>query len=282
MDASYTVTIPKCKLRSTAKAVSELISAWSGSPAPAIMRAILQKNVIIRKSATYTEARELLLVFRDYGAHMDVVDTASTQSSQLKYASMRKEELNKALREGNANKYKQLLDMNEREAIEYAEHNYGGYVGPDYNRYNTSGVVSERSIPGYSYNYDEPPEAPSIMENQTTKRFDFKKLKLSKIKLKYVYVAVTVLGVLFSVCSLIPSKKPVEVVRVDSSKLECTVTDAMEFAYFEGQKDALCKDVRVARKSNGDWMWLKSPWDDDKENTQLHENPLYVKHYGGK
>ncbi len=39
-----------------------------------------------------------------------------------------------------------------------------------------------------------------------------------------------------------------------------------EYGYFEGQKDALKGDVRIA-KENGKWVWKKSCWDNGKETS---------------
>ena len=36
---------------------------------------------------------------------------------------------------------------------------------------------------------------------------------------------------------------------------------ACEYAYFEGQKDALSGDVRIKFDNESDkWIWIKSPW----------------------
>lgn len=46
-------------------------------------------------------------------------------------------------------------------------------------------------------------------------------------------------------------------------------TKSLEKAYFEGQKDALEGDIRIARDSTSKWVWVRSPWDDEK-------NPIYI------
>jgi len=38
---------------------------------------------------------------------------------------------------------------------------------------------------------------------------------------------------------------------------------AMEYAYFEGQKDVLEGDLRI-EKQNENYVWISSPWDDNK------------------
>lgn len=57
--------------------------------------------------------------------------------------------------------------------------------------------------------------------------------------------------------------------KKELSTIEDTLTNAikmgMEYAYFEGQKDALEGDVRI-KKVNGNWEWSKSPWDDTLTN----------------
>jgi hypothetical protein len=39
----------------------------------------------------------------------------------------------------------------------------------------------------------------------------------------------------------------------------------MEYAYMEGQIDALAGDVRIKQDENGEWFWIKSPWDNEAE-----------------
>ena len=43
------------------------------------------------------------------------------------------------------------------------------------------------------------------------------------------------------------------------------LTKGCEYAYFEGQKDALSKDVRIKLNEDSVWIWSKSPWDDEQE-----------------
>lgn len=40
---------------------------------------------------------------------------------------------------------------------------------------------------------------------------------------------------------------------------------AIEYGYFEGQKDALSKDIRVKLNEDSVWVWTKSPWNDKRE-----------------
>lgn len=55
--------------------------------------------------------------------------------------------------------------------------------------------------------------------------------------------------------------------------LEQKVKSAMEYAYFEGQKDAISGDVRIdsIEEANGSYyyVWRKSPWDQG-------DPPIYV------
>ena len=46
-------------------------------------------------------------------------------------------------------------------------------------------------------------------------------------------------------------------------ELTSYVDRSMEYAYCEGQKNALEGDIRIAITSNG-WHWTKSPWDGGK------------------
>ena len=40
------------------------------------------------------------------------------------------------------------------------------------------------------------------------------------------------------------------------------IMSAMEWAYKEGQLDAIQGDIRITVKPDGKWEWYKSPWDD--------------------
>lgn len=42
-----------------------------------------------------------------------------------------------------------------------------------------------------------------------------------------------------------------------------------EYGYFEGQKDAINRDIRIEMIKDSTYIWVKSPWDDSKEE------PLY-------
>jgi hypothetical protein len=48
---------------------------------------------------------------------------------------------------------------------------------------------------------------------------------------------------------------------IDSSKLKLVIQALEEKGYFEGQKDALKGDIRIA-KTCSTWVWTKSPWND--------------------
>lgn len=37
-----------------------------------------------------------------------------------------------------------------------------------------------------------------------------------------------------------------------------------EQAYFEGQRDALENDIRIKRNADSCWIWIKSPWDNNR------------------
>lgn len=39
-------------------------------------------------------------------------------------------------------------------------------------------------------------------------------------------------------------------------------TRMQERAYYEGQKDALTGDVRIAKVNDSTYRWIKSPWND--------------------
>lgn len=39
----------------------------------------------------------------------------------------------------------------------------------------------------------------------------------------------------------------------------------MEYAYFEGQRDALNGDIRIEKKENGYYRWTKTCWDSGRK-----------------
>ena len=43
------------------------------------------------------------------------------------------------------------------------------------------------------------------------------------------------------------------------------LTKAIEYGYYEGQKDALTGDIRIKLNEDSIWVWTKSPWDNKKE-----------------
>jgi hypothetical protein len=46
---------------------------------------------------------------------------------------------------------------------------------------------------------------------------------------------------------------------------EKIILEKIEYAYFEGQRDALENDIRIKRYSDSCWIWIKSPWDNGKQ-----------------
>lgn len=40
---------------------------------------------------------------------------------------------------------------------------------------------------------------------------------------------------------------------------------SLEEAYFEGQKDAFNRDIRIKQNQDGCFFWTKSPWNDDSD-----------------
>lgn len=49
------------------------------------------------------------------------------------------------------------------------------------------------------------------------------------------------------------------------SSCENDVRKQMEQAYFEGQRDALTNDIRIKRNQDSCWIWIKSPWNSDRQ-----------------
>ena len=59
-----------------------------------------------------------------------------------------------------------------------------------------------------------------------------------------------------------------DTIKLSSSKNECSIDDnihhMMEYAYFQGQKEALQGDIRIRKNtSNEKYHWIKSPWNSD-------------------
>ena len=45
------------------------------------------------------------------------------------------------------------------------------------------------------------------------------------------------------------------------------VNTQFEYAYFEGQRDALDGDIRIKLNQDSCYIWCKSPWDSGKQPT---------------
>lgn len=56
----------------------------------------------------------------------------------------------------------------------------------------------------------------------------------------------------------------INIVVIFSTIFKSTNGYFMEYAYFEGQKDYINKDVRV-KKEGDKYFWIKSPWDNNDE-----------------
>jgi hypothetical protein len=57
--------------------------------------------------------------------------------------------------------------------------------------------------------------------------------------------------------------KALELDKVRYGKYDTTIM-LIEYAYFEGQKDALNGDIRIKKEEGSEnYIWSRSPWDDD-------------------
>lgn len=70
------------------------------------------------------------------------------------------------------------------------------------------------------------------------------------------FVLIMLLGIK-SKCN--PKQKSVEIYLHSQLRMK------MEYAYFEGMKDAINGDIRIAKNDSGCWSWTKSCWDDGSE-----------------
>lgn len=68
------------------------------------------------------------------------------------------------------------------------------------------------------------------------------------------YVLIFLVGLLFSCDYKLSVYK--------ESELNTLLLKYQEMAYFEGQKDALNKDIRIKKNLDSCWVWIKSPWGD--------------------
>ena len=62
-------------------------------------------------------------------------------------------------------------------------------------------------------------------------------------------------------------------VVVDETATNLKIKEAVEKAYFEGQRDAINEDVRIELNSDSIYIWTKSCWDD---GTKPIFNPTYL------
>lgn len=53
---------------------------------------------------------------------------------------------------------------------------------------------------------------------------------------------------------------------------EDNIRNIAERCYFEGQKDALNKDVRIKINKDSTYIWVKSPWDSGRKPTFIPDN----------
>ena len=57
------------------------------------------------------------------------------------------------------------------------------------------------------------------------------------------------------------------------SSCKSNVQEIFERAYFEGQRDALNGDIRIKMGKDSTFIWVESPWDDDRNPVY---NPTYL------
>ena len=76
------------------------------------------------------------------------------------------------------------------------------------------------------------------------------------------------------ICSILFITIPIMLLVSCEGKMVSTTDngESMEYAYFEGQRDALEGDIRIENKQ-GQWSWIKSPWDGHKSTYYSYEPP---------
>jgi hypothetical protein len=69
-----------------------------------------------------------------------------------------------------------------------------------------------------------------------------------------------------------PKRASESLVSVTKDQLAQVNKLASEYAYFEGQKDVLEGDIRIAKKDSA-WVWVKPPWDGDTSIKDILYHP---------
>lgn len=67
-----------------------------------------------------------------------------------------------------------------------------------------------------------------------------------------------IIAIIFSICGLIFICSIMD--KKHSQETTNILQQALEQAYFEGQKDALEGDIRIKLVSDSTYIWIKSPW----------------------
>lgn len=67
--------------------------------------------------------------------------------------------------------------------------------------------------------------------------------------------------ILFSCCDNIKNISKSGFYILNLEKVDSLVKQQMEYAYFEGQKDAINGDVRIEQLNDTQYIWTKSCWD---------------------
>lgn len=63
---------------------------------------------------------------------------------------------------------------------------------------------------------------------------------------------------------IVNETKPVREVSSEE-ELEKIIQEKMEWAYYEGQKDAIQGRIRIEKNTDTSWIWIESPWDGGRE-----------------
>ena len=82
-----------------------------------------------------------------------------------------------------------------------------------------------------------------------------------KMIYKFIFIICFALSILYIYCNF-PS---VSYSVVKEKKITTEIQKLIEYAYFEGQKDAIDGKIRIERNSDTSWIWIESPWDSGKE-----------------
>lgn len=71
-----------------------------------------------------------------------------------------------------------------------------------------------------------------------------------------------------STCATTTSSSNI-IISIEQDSLYKQLQAIRELSYFEGQKDCIEGNIRIAKDENGYYHWIKSPWDDNTNMSHI-------------